>query len=124
MMPPRPVAAPSGLHLHSCLSALPRLAKAGEIERVNAQFVRVELVKQFRIIDRVLTPEDQEITPTMKLKRKFAHQKFSACFSYRRSNIRRGRQLSASRGARGYLGPEPIRLRARRNASGNRRTCR
>jgi hypothetical protein len=77
MMPPKPVAAPSGLHLHCCLSALPRLAKAGEIERVNAQFARVELVKQFRIIDRALTPEDEEITPTMKLKRKFVHQKFS-----------------------------------------------
>jgi long-chain acyl-CoA synthetase len=81
MMPPKPVAAPSGLHLHSCLSALPRLAKAGEIERVNAQFARVEQVKQFRIIDRVLTPEDEEITATTKLKRKFVHQKFSEGFS-------------------------------------------
>ncbi|TYR33422.1 long-chain fatty acid--CoA ligase [Mesorhizobium microcysteis] len=48
-----------------------------EVERVNALFARVEQIKQFRIIDRVLTPEDEEITPTMKLKRKFVHQKFA-----------------------------------------------
>jgi long-chain acyl-CoA synthetase len=62
------------------LTRAPEVMKlvAGEIERVNGQFARVEQVKQFRIIDRVLTPEDEEITPTMKLKRKFVHQKFSA----------------------------------------------
>lgn len=49
----------------------------GEIAGVNARFARVEQIKQFRIIDRVLTPEDEEITPTMKLKRKFVHEKFS-----------------------------------------------
>ena len=49
----------------------------GEVARVNAQFARVEQIKQFRIIDRVLTPEDEEITPTMKLKRKFVHEKFA-----------------------------------------------
>jgi long-chain acyl-CoA synthetase len=61
------------------LTRAPEVLKlvAGEIERVNAQFARVEQVKQFRIIDRVLTPEDNEITPTMKLKRKLVHQKFS-----------------------------------------------
>jgi long-chain acyl-CoA synthetase len=48
-----------------------------EVARVNEQFARVEQVKQFRIIDRVLTPEDEEITPTMKLKRKFVHEKFA-----------------------------------------------
>jgi long-chain acyl-CoA synthetase len=51
---------------------------SGEVARVNAQFARVEQIKQFRIIDRVLTPEDEEITPTMKLKRKFVNEKFSS----------------------------------------------
>ncbi len=61
------------------LTRAPEVIKlvAGEIERVNAQFARVEQTKQFRIIDRVLTPDDEEITPTMKLKRKFVHQKFA-----------------------------------------------
>lgn len=63
----------------------------GEVERVNAQFARVEQIKQFRIIDRVLTPEDEEITPTMKLKRKFVHEKFAALIEemYRSSSHER-----------------------------------
>jgi long-chain acyl-CoA synthetase len=40
------------------------------VEDVNRKLARVEQVKQFRIIDRLLTPEDEELTPTMKLKRK------------------------------------------------------
>ncbi|MBM3569232.1 MAG: long-chain fatty acid--CoA ligase [Alphaproteobacteria bacterium] len=47
-----------------------------EIEKVNAQFARVETVKKFRLIDQQITPEDEEITPTMKLKRKFVNQKY------------------------------------------------
>jgi long-chain acyl-CoA synthetase len=49
----------------------------GEVDRVNREFARVEQIKLFRIIDRVLTPEDEEITPTMKLKRKFVNEKFA-----------------------------------------------
>jgi long-chain acyl-CoA synthetase len=49
---------------------------AGELERVNRQFARVEQVKAFRLIERSLTPEDEELTPTMKLKRKFVQQKY------------------------------------------------
>ncbi len=49
----------------------------GEVERVNKQFARVEQIKQFRLIDRQLTAEDEELTPTMKLKRKFVHQKYA-----------------------------------------------
>ena len=41
----------------------------GEVERVNRQFARVEQVKSFRLIDQRLTAEDEELTPTMKLKR-------------------------------------------------------
>src|SRR3546814_553264 len=37
-----------------------------EIERVNRNFARVETIKQFRLIDQQLTPEDDELTPTMK----------------------------------------------------------
>ena len=39
-----------------------------EIERVNRQLARVETVKKFRLIEQLLTPEDEELTPTMKLK--------------------------------------------------------
>jgi long-chain acyl-CoA synthetase len=48
----------------------------GEIERVNEQFSRVEQVKKFRLIEQKLTAEDEELTPTMKLKRKLVNQKY------------------------------------------------
>ena len=47
-----------------------------EIEGVNANFARVETIKKFMLIERQLTPEDEELTPTMKLKRKFVNQKY------------------------------------------------
>jgi long-chain acyl-CoA synthetase len=47
-----------------------------EIEAVNAKLARVETIKKFRLIDVVLTPEDEELTPTMKLKRKVVAQKY------------------------------------------------
>ncbi len=47
-----------------------------EVERVNAKFARVETVKKFRLIDQLLDPEDDELTPTQKLKRKVVHEKY------------------------------------------------
>jgi len=49
----------------------------GEVERVNRQFARVEQVKDFRLIEQQLSAEDEELTPTMKLKRKFVNQKYA-----------------------------------------------
>jgi long-chain acyl-CoA synthetase len=49
-----------------------------EIERVNAGFARVETIKRFYLIEQQLTPEDEELTPTMKLKRSFVNQKYKA----------------------------------------------
>ena len=50
---------------------------ADEVEKVNARFARVEQVKDFRLIDILLSAEDEEVTPTMKLKRKFVEQKYA-----------------------------------------------
>jgi long-chain acyl-CoA synthetase len=47
-----------------------------EIEKVNANFARVETIKTFRLIEQQLTAEDDELTPTMKLKRKFVNEKY------------------------------------------------
>jgi long-chain acyl-CoA synthetase len=47
-----------------------------EIERVNRELARVETIKKFRIIEQILTPEDDELTPTMKLKRSFVNTKY------------------------------------------------
>ena len=47
-----------------------------EVDRVNAKFARVEQIKKFRLIEQKLTAEDEELTPTMKLKRKLINEKY------------------------------------------------
>ncbi len=46
-----------------------------EVDAVNREFARVEQVKDFRVIDVLLTAEDDELTATMKLKRSFVERK-------------------------------------------------
>jgi long-chain acyl-CoA synthetase len=48
----------------------------GEIDKVNKAFARVEQVKKFRLLETKLTAEDEELTPTMKLKRKLVTEKY------------------------------------------------
>ena len=64
---------------YASLTRAPEVQKLieGEIERVNQQFARVEQVKKFRLIDKKLGAEDEELTPTMKLKRKLVSQKYA-----------------------------------------------
>jgi len=59
-----------------CRSAEVRDLIWSEIEKVNANFARVETIKRFYLIENQLTPEDDELTPTMKLKRKFVNEKY------------------------------------------------
>ncbi|MBL8570580.1 MAG: long-chain fatty acid--CoA ligase [Phreatobacter sp.] len=49
----------------------------GEMDRVNRKFARVEQVKAFRLIEQRLTAEDEELTPTMKLKRNLVQKKYA-----------------------------------------------
>ncbi|NOD33896.1 MULTISPECIES: long-chain fatty acid--CoA ligase [unclassified Ruegeria] len=46
-----------------------------EVAAVNTQFARVEQIKDFRLIDVLLTAEDDELTATMKLKRGLVEKK-------------------------------------------------
>lgn len=48
-----------------------------EIEAVNVNLARVETIKKFYLIERQLTPEDEELTPTMKLKRSFVNKRYA-----------------------------------------------
>ena len=48
-----------------------------ELDRVNAKFARVEQVKKFFLLDTQLSAEDEELTPTMKLKRKLVQTKYA-----------------------------------------------
>ena len=47
-----------------------------EIDRVNGKFARVEQIKKFFLLDTQLSAEDEELTPTMKLKRKLVEKKY------------------------------------------------
>ena len=48
----------------------------GVVAEVNQEFSSVEQIKKFRLIDILLTAEDDELTPTMKLKRSFVSEKY------------------------------------------------
>ena len=48
-----------------------------EVDQVNQKFARVEQVKKFFLLNKKLSPEDEEVTPTMKLKRKLVIEKYS-----------------------------------------------
>jgi long-chain acyl-CoA synthetase len=60
-----------------CRAAEIRALIQREIEAVNANFARVETIKRFFLIERQLTPEDEELTPTMKLKRSFVNKRYA-----------------------------------------------
>ncbi len=47
-----------------------------EVKGVNEKFARVESIKTFRLIEQQLDPEDEELTPTMKLKRQLVNVKY------------------------------------------------
>jgi long-chain acyl-CoA synthetase len=47
------------------------------VDAVNTKFARVEQIKAFRLIETQLTAEDEELTPTMKLKRSFVQKKYA-----------------------------------------------
>lgn len=48
-----------------------------EVDQVNQKFARVEQIKKFFLLSKKLSPEDEEVTPTMKLKRKLVIEKYS-----------------------------------------------
>jgi len=48
-----------------------------EIERINQSFSRAETLKKFRLIDKQLTVEDEELTASMKLKRNIVNEKYA-----------------------------------------------
>ena len=47
------------------------------LDDVNRKFARVEQIKKFFLLETQLTAEDEELTPTMKLKRKLVEKKYA-----------------------------------------------
>ena len=64
---------------YASLARAPEIAALirAEVDRINPQLARVEQIKDFRIIDTLLSAEDEELTPTMKLKRKVIARKYA-----------------------------------------------
>ncbi len=50
---------------------------SNEINRLSADLARYEQIKAFRLLPKVFTIQDDELTPTLKIKRKFVEQKFA-----------------------------------------------
>jgi long-chain acyl-CoA synthetase len=61
------------------LTRAPEIIKLvqGEVDKVNETLSQVEKVKKFTILPKKLYEEDGEVTPTMKVKRKYVNQAFS-----------------------------------------------
>jgi long-chain acyl-CoA synthetase len=47
-----------------------------ELDKVNAQFARVENIRKFTLLDKQLDHDDGEVTATMKVRRKVIEEKF------------------------------------------------
>ena len=72
------------------LCARPEIVEliGNEVSAVNKRFSSVEQIKKYRLIDVLLTAEDEELTPTMKLKRSYVSNKYNALIDdmYRSKN--------------------------------------
>lgn len=64
---------------YSELASHPEIKKLieGEVDKVNKEVARVENLRKFTILDKRLYVEDGEVTPTMKVKRKFINDQYS-----------------------------------------------
>ncbi|MFB0533088.1 MAG: long-chain fatty acid--CoA ligase, partial [Desulfatiglandales bacterium] len=61
------------------LTRNPKIIKLiqGEVDKVNETLSRVEQIKKFTMLPKKLYEEDGEVTPTMKIKRKYVNEAFS-----------------------------------------------
>jgi long-chain acyl-CoA synthetase len=48
-----------------------------EVDKVNETVSRVENIRKFTLLPKKLYEEDGEVTPTMKIKRKYVNEAFS-----------------------------------------------
>jgi long-chain acyl-CoA synthetase len=51
-----------------------------ELDRANSNYAQVEQIKRFAILDRDLTIEDGELTPTLKVKRSVINERYAGLF--------------------------------------------
>jgi long-chain acyl-CoA synthetase len=63
---------------YKSLTNLPEVRELiwAEVEKVNGTLSNVESIKKISLLDILLTAEDEEMTPTLKLRRKFVNEKY------------------------------------------------
>jgi long-chain acyl-CoA synthetase len=63
---------------YKSLTNLPEVKELiwAEVEKVNRSLSNVESIKKISLLDILLTAEDEEMTPTLKLRRKFVNEKY------------------------------------------------
>jgi long-chain acyl-CoA synthetase len=63
---------------YATLTQTPQVIKLiqQEVDSVNKTVARVEQIKKFRILPKKLLQEDGEVTPTMKVKRRYVNETF------------------------------------------------
>lgn len=83
----------ASLCAHESIQAL----VATEVEAVNARFARVEQIKAFRVIDVQLTTEDEEFTPTLKLKRNVVARRHKALIDDMYASARQSGAMGGAR---------------------------
>ena len=57
-----------------------RLREQGIMDEVNSSYAQVEQVKKFTILDRDLSIDTGELTPTLKVKRNVIYDRYSELF--------------------------------------------
>ncbi len=51
------------------------------VDDINQRFARIEQIKRFTILDRELSQESEELTPTLKVKRRIVYERFAETFN-------------------------------------------
>lgn len=65
----------SGENLHNNEKVIAEIQ--GHVDEINKEFAKVETIKRFKILERNLTVEDGELTPTLKVKRRKVYEHFA-----------------------------------------------